>query len=56
MQCLSSPWDLGLEDGEIYNALTFAKEIRNRYTILQLADQMGVLEGYVKKIVAENKG
>lgn len=48
----SSPAELGLSKAELKEAVLYAKEVRNKYTILDAADYLGCLEE-VAEIVAE---
>lgn len=47
-----TPQALGIEQNLVEEALLYAKEIRPHYTILRLADDLGVLEEKVKKITS----
>ena len=38
------PADIGIDESAVYNAILYAKEIRNRYTILQLLWDLNLLE------------
>ncbi|MGI6707261.1 MAG: sn-glycerol-1-phosphate dehydrogenase [Clostridia bacterium] len=49
----STPAELGVSLDRLYDALRYAKEVRDRYTVLQLADQLGVLDSIAKEIVNE---
>ncbi len=51
----STPAELGVSPDQVYDALRYAKEVRNRYTVLQLADQLGVLDSIAKEIADEQK-
>lgn len=46
-----TPQALGIEQNLMEEALLYAKEIRPHYTILRLADDLGILEEKVKKII-----
>jgi glycerol-1-phosphate dehydrogenase [NAD(P)+] len=46
----TTPAELGLSKGRVYRALLGAREIRSRYTILDLAAEVGLLEGWAKDI------
>lgn len=48
----TTPAELGLSAERIHRALVVAREIRNRYTILDLAAEVGVLEGWAAEIAA----
>lgn len=48
-----SPAAIGIEGKELREALQLAKEVRPRYTVLQLADQLGELEPFAEKIAVE---
>ncbi|PYI56242.1 iron-containing alcohol dehydrogenase [Paenibacillus flagellatus] len=50
------PLEIGVTREELVDALRVAKEVRNRYTVLQLADQLGVLDRYAGDIAAELYG
>lgn len=45
------PAEVGIEPQLVYDALLFAKEIRPRYTILQLLWDINLLSNFAKKIV-----
>jgi glycerol-1-phosphate dehydrogenase [NAD(P)+] len=45
---------LGIGRTEIYSALTRAKDIRNRYTILDLASDLGILEEIAEEVIEES--
>lgn len=47
-----NPLQAGIEAPLIYNALLYGKEIRNRYTVLQLAWDLGLLEAFAQQITA----
>lgn len=42
------PSEVGIERADLYNGILFAKEIRTRYSILQLLGDIGLLEQYAK--------
>lgn len=48
-----TPKDLGIEADLLYASLLYAKEIRSRFTILQLLDDLGLLEKYARQLVFE---
>lgn len=45
----AEPREIGVTQQELSDALQVAKEVRNRYTVLQLADQLGLLERFAEK-------
>ena len=45
------PGQVGLSRETVYDSILYAKEVRNRYTILQLLWDLGVLEDAAGKIV-----
>ncbi|MNI35234.1 Glycerol-1-phosphate dehydrogenase [NAD(P)+] [compost metagenome] len=45
-----TPAECDINETDTLDALRYAKEVRSRYTILQLADQLGLLEQYAKEI------
>jgi glycerol-1-phosphate dehydrogenase [NAD(P)+] len=47
-----TPQALGIEQNLVEEALLYAKEIRPLYTILRLADDLGILEEKIKKIIS----
>jgi len=47
-----TPQILGIEQNLVEEALLYAKEIRPLYTILRLADDLGILEEKIKKIIS----
>lgn len=47
------PGDIGIDFSMTWSALRLAKEVRERYTVLQFADQLGVLSKYAKDIAEE---
>lgn len=48
-----SPAALGIQGKELRDALLLSKEVRPRYTVLQLADQLGELEPFAEEITVE---
>jgi len=46
-----NPIEVGIDAETFFNSLVYGKEIRNRYTILQLLWDLGLLEEYSKKVV-----
>jgi len=46
-----NPIEVGIDAETFLNSLIYGKEIRNRYTILQLLWDLGLLEEYSKKVV-----
>ena len=46
------PADVEFEQLLVHDALLYAKEIRNRYTVLQLLWDMGLLQQFARKLVA----
>ena len=42
---------LGLESRHLYRAFSDAREIRNRYTVLDLAANLGVLTGRAESVL-----
>lgn len=53
-----SPDQIGVASYMVEDAIILAKEVRNRYTILQMLWDMGLLETYAKerRAVAEERG
>lgn len=51
----SSPAELGLSRADLEEAILYAKEVRNKYTILDAAEYLGCLEE-VAAVVAEKMG
>ncbi|HHV98354.1 MAG TPA: sn-glycerol-1-phosphate dehydrogenase [Clostridiaceae bacterium] len=47
------PGDIGVDFSLVWSGLRLAKEVRERYTVLQLADQIGVLNKYAHEIAEE---
>ena len=47
----TDPSDLGIDKEAVFHAIVHAKEIRDRYTILQLLWDLGLLEKYANKLV-----
>lgn len=43
------PCDIGVDSGMVHGGVMYAKEIRPRYTVLQLASDLGLLEKYAEK-------
>ncbi len=52
LQAPFNPLQAGIEAPLTYNALLYGKEIRNRYTILQLVWDLGLLEAFAQEITA----
>jgi glycerol-1-phosphate dehydrogenase [NAD(P)+] len=52
----TTPMEMKLDIELLMNGLLYAKEVRARYTILQLADELGLLERFTKEIVDEQQG
>ena len=46
----TTPADLGLSAERVHHALLVAREIRSRYTVLDLAAEVGVLDGWAAEI------
>jgi len=53
MEAPSSPEDLGIPPAMLYDALCHAMEVRSRYTILRLADRVGLLDQFAEEITHE---
>lgn len=51
----TTPMEMGIDLELLLSGLLYAKEVRARYTILQLADEMGLLERFAKEIVDEQQ-
>jgi glycerol dehydrogenase-like iron-containing ADH family enzyme/glycerophosphoryl diester phosphodiesterase len=49
-----SPQQIGIDRDTTRDALLYAKEVRGRYTILQLADQLGLLESFAEELLQES--
>lgn len=49
----TKPADVGIGPELVYDALLHAKELRPRYTILQLLWDLALLKGYAQKLVSE---
>lgn len=47
----SSPAELGLSKAELKEAILYAKEVRNKYTILDAAEYLGCLETVAERVV-----
>ncbi len=47
----SSPAELGLSKEALKEAILYAKEVRNKYTILEIAEYLGCLEEVAEKVV-----
>ena len=47
----TNPIEIGIDSETFLNALIYGKEIRNRYTILQLLWDLGLLKEYSQKVV-----
>lgn len=47
------PGEIGLTQDLVHDSLLYAKELRNRYTILQLLWDLGLLEAYAERIAEE---
>jgi len=48
----TTPADLGLSAERVHHALLVAREIRSRYTILDLAAEVGVLDGWAQDVAS----
>ncbi|TNJ65411.1 sn-glycerol-1-phosphate dehydrogenase [Paenibacillus hemerocallicola] len=48
----ADPGEIGVSPEELGDALRMAKEVRNRYTVLQLADQLGLLERFAEEMAS----
>ncbi|NMB42923.1 MAG: sn-glycerol-1-phosphate dehydrogenase [Clostridiales bacterium] len=48
----AKPVDVGIDESAVFNAILYAKEIRNRYTILQLFWDLGLIEEFADIITA----
>ncbi len=46
----TTPSDLGLSAGRVHRALLMAREVRSRYTVLDLAAEVGLLQGWAAEI------
>jgi glycerol-1-phosphate dehydrogenase [NAD(P)+] len=46
----TSPIEIGIDEEDVKNAILFGKEVRERYTILQLLKDIGLLEEIANKI------
>lgn len=51
----SSPYELGLTKDELKEAIIYAKEVRNKYTILEVAEFLGCLEEIAEKVSEKMK-
>ncbi len=49
------PWQVNISDEEIVDAVIAAKELRNRYGLLQLLFDLGLLEKYAKEAASLSK-
>lgn len=49
----ASPAELGLNEEELREAILYAKEVRNKYTILDAAEFLGCLEDVAEKVAAK---
>jgi glycerol-1-phosphate dehydrogenase [NAD(P)+] len=47
------PMDIGVDNGMVEGGVMYAKEIRPRYTVLQLASDLGLLEEFARKAGSE---
>ena len=47
------PKDYGIDKEMFINSLLYAKEIRTRFTLLQVLDDLGLLGEYANKLAAE---
>ena len=45
-----NPEQLGISSELVYDAVILAKEVRNRFTILQVLWDLGLLEEYARKV------
>ena len=50
----TTPADLGLSVEVVERALLAAREIRNRYTVLDLAAEVGLLDGWAREAAGRN--
>ncbi|MDF2662395.1 MAG: Glycerol-phosphate dehydrogenase [Paenibacillus sp.] len=50
----AEPREIGVARQELSDALRVAKEVRSRYTVLQLADQLGLLERFAEERTRES--
>jgi len=48
--------DIGLSDSQLYDALAFGKDYRSRYTVAKTADELGILDEIVQKVLGAYKG
>ncbi|TMV48428.1 sn-glycerol-1-phosphate dehydrogenase [Paenibacillus mesophilus] len=48
----AEPKEIGVSREQLADALRLAKEVRSRYTVLQLADQLGLLESFAEDMAA----
>jgi hypothetical protein len=51
--CSTRARDLNVSRDDTYNAIRYARFMRNRYTILDLADDLGWLEGWAGELADE---
>lgn len=51
----SSPADLGISKTELKEAIFYAKEVRNKYTILDAAEYLGCLEEVAERVAEKMK-
>ena len=51
----SDPKDIGVSPELLKNTFLYCKETRNRYTILQLAWDLGLLDALSEEIISELK-
>ncbi|MBQ9485603.1 MAG: sn-glycerol-1-phosphate dehydrogenase [Clostridia bacterium] len=51
-----SPEQIGLDRGTVKESIIYAKELRNRYTVLQLLYDLGELENFADTVIEEYYG
>lgn len=49
----SSPAEMGLSKAELKEAILYAKEVRNKYTLLDAAEYLGCLEAVAERVAAK---
>ena len=49
----TKPYQIGVERDMAYQAIVYAKELRDRYTVLQLLWDLGELERFADVVIAE---
>jgi glycerol-1-phosphate dehydrogenase [NAD(P)+] len=43
--------EIGINDGQLLDALVYGKDYRDRYTVAKTADELGILDEMVKKVL-----